>query len=243
MNRVMSESPVGRSRTTACPPASRQRPVPPVMAYTLRGWSKARPWRVSWSLPMRALITHSRVEGGLARRTKVHITPLMPTLRPSRSRFSLSTKPSPRAGASLPGSWSTSLDSTSWPVRCRTVTLSVWAEAKDAKLRVVTTRAVRKMNAFQRRGMATSLLVSCRSAWRCRERGEARVARAMNCPPKLLNEHQQRYTLRDETPSVPLPSGVLAQWRTMAKLELVTAADVQLMQGLAQRVTAIRRTW
>lgn len=35
--------------------------------------------------------------------------------------------------------------------------------------------------------------------------------------------------------------GGLAQWRTMANVELVTAADVQLMQGLAQRVTAIRR--
>jgi GNAT superfamily N-acetyltransferase len=34
--------------------------------------------------------------------------------------------------------------------------------------------------------------------------------------------------------------GVLAQWRTMTNLELVTAADVQLMQGLAQRVTATR---
>jgi hypothetical protein len=34
--------------------------------------------------------------------------------------------------------------------------------------------------------------------------------------------------------------GVLTQWRTMTNLELVTAADVQLMQGLAQRVTAIR---
>src|SRR4029450_444945 len=34
--------------------------------------------------------------------------------------------------------------------------------------------------------------------------------------------------------------GVLTQWRTMANFELVTAADVQLMQGLTQRVTAIR---
>src|SRR6266540_2168054 len=34
--------------------------------------------------------------------------------------------------------------------------------------------------------------------------------------------------------------GVLTPWRTMAKVELVTAADVQLMQGMAQRVTAIR---
>src|SRR5919197_4609258 len=34
--------------------------------------------------------------------------------------------------------------------------------------------------------------------------------------------------------------GVLAQWRTMDDLGLVTAADVQLMQGLAQRVTAVR---
>ena len=34
--------------------------------------------------------------------------------------------------------------------------------------------------------------------------------------------------------------GVLAQWRSMANFELVTAADVQLMQGLAQRVTATR---
>src|SRR4029450_1900833 len=34
--------------------------------------------------------------------------------------------------------------------------------------------------------------------------------------------------------------GVLTQWRTMANVELVTAADVQLMQGLAQRVTATR---
>src|SRR6266852_3381312 len=33
---------------------------------------------------------------------------------------------------------------------------------------------------------------------------------------------------------------VLTQWRTMTDVELVTAADVQLMQGLAQRVTAIR---
>jgi hypothetical protein len=29
----------------------------------------------------------------------------------------------------------------------------------------------------------------------------------------------------------------------MATLELVTAADVQLMQGLAQRVTATRLDW
>ena len=34
--------------------------------------------------------------------------------------------------------------------------------------------------------------------------------------------------------------GVLAQWRTMATFERVTAADVELMQGLAQRVTALR---
>jgi GNAT superfamily N-acetyltransferase len=33
---------------------------------------------------------------------------------------------------------------------------------------------------------------------------------------------------------------VMAQWHTMTDVELVTAADVQLMQGLAQRVTAIR---
>src|SRR5215217_7995392 len=33
---------------------------------------------------------------------------------------------------------------------------------------------------------------------------------------------------------------VLTPWRTMGTFELVTAADVQLMQGLAQRVTAIR---
>jgi len=39
---------------------------------------------------------------------------------------------------------------------CRTVTLSVWAEAKETKLRMVASRAVRKMSAFQRRGMATS---------------------------------------------------------------------------------------
>ena len=31
-----------------------------------------------------------------------------------------------------------------------------------------------------------------------------------------------------------------AQWRTMTNVELVTAADVGLMQGLAQRVTATR---
>src|SRR5829696_2399212 len=34
--------------------------------------------------------------------------------------------------------------------------------------------------------------------------------------------------------------GVLTPWRTMANFELVTAADVQLMQSLAQRVTATR---
>ncbi len=33
---------------------------------------------------------------------------------------------------------------------------------------------------------------------------------------------------------------VLTQWHTMTNLELVTAADVQLMQGLTQRVTAVR---
>src|SRR5882762_6910619 len=33
---------------------------------------------------------------------------------------------------------------------------------------------------------------------------------------------------------------VLTQWRTMTNVELVTAADVQLMQDLAQRVTATR---
>jgi len=32
----------------------------------------------------------------------------------------------------------------------------------------------------------------------------------------------------------------LARWRTMADLELLTAADIPLTQGLAQRVTAIR---
>src|SRR6266550_8234185 len=32
----------------------------------------------------------------------------------------------------------------------------------------------------------------------------------------------------------------LTQWRNMTNVELVTAADVQLMQGLAQRVTATR---
>ncbi|MFD9542301.1 hypothetical protein [Streptomyces sp. NPDC060022] len=36
------------------------------------------------------------------------------------------------------------------------------------------------------------------------------------------------------------PWGVLTQWRTMPNFELVTAAEVQLMQGLAQRVTATR---
>jgi len=35
-------------------------------------------------------------------------------------------------------------------------------------------------------------------------------------------------------------AGVLTQWRTMTDFELLTAADVQLMQGLAQRVTATR---
>jgi hypothetical protein len=63
----------------------------------------------------------------------------------------------------------------------------VWAEAKEAKLRVVTSRAARKMNAFQRRGIATPLLVAIdqRGAY---ERGGARVARAMNCPPSCSNE-------------------------------------------------------
>jgi hypothetical protein len=36
------------------------------------------------------------------------------------------------------------------------------------------------------------------------------------------------------------PPGALAQWRIMGDLDLLTAADVQLMQGLAQRVTAVR---
>ncbi len=35
-------------------------------------------------------------------------------------------------------------------------------------------------------------------------------------------------------------AGILAQWRNMSDCELLTAADVQLMQGLAQRVTAVR---
>jgi hypothetical protein len=56
------------------------------------------------------------------------------------------------------------LDSTWTAVRCRTLTLSVWAEAKEAKLRVVTSRAARKMNAFHRRRMATSLLVEVTAA-------------------------------------------------------------------------------
>jgi hypothetical protein len=34
--------------------------------------------------------------------------------------------------------------------------------------------------------------------------------------------------------------GILAQWRTMGDFDLVTATDVQLMQDLAQRVTALR---
>ena len=34
--------------------------------------------------------------------------------------------------------------------------------------------------------------------------------------------------------------GILAQWRIVGDFDLVTAADVQLMQGLAQRVTAVR---
>ena len=38
--------------------------------------------------------------------------------------------------------------------------------------------------------------------------------------------------------------GVLTQWRGMTDFEPVTAADVQLMQGLAQRVTTqSARTW
>ena len=37
-------------------------------------------------------------------------------------------------------------------------------------------------------------------------------------------------------------AGAVAQWRIMANVELVTAADVELMQGLAQRVTAPGRT-
>jgi GNAT superfamily N-acetyltransferase len=40
--------------------------------------------------------------------------------------------------------------------------------------------------------------------------------------------------------TVRRPFRVLAQFATMANLELVTAADVELMQGLAQRVTATR---
>jgi GNAT superfamily N-acetyltransferase len=36
------------------------------------------------------------------------------------------------------------------------------------------------------------------------------------------------------------PGADLAQWRTMSDSELMAAADVPLMQGLAQRVTAIR---
>jgi hypothetical protein len=39
---------------------------------------------------------------------------------------------------------------------------------------------------------------------------------------------------------VRAPPGALAQWRIMGDLDLLTAADVQLMQGLAQRVTAVR---
>ena len=37
-----------------------------------------------------------------------------------------------------------------------------------------------------------------------------------------------------------MAAGRCLQWRIMTNLELVTAADVQLMQGLAQRVTATR---
>jgi hypothetical protein len=43
MNRVSSDSVWLMSRDTACPPALREPPIPPVMAKTLLGWSKASP--------------------------------------------------------------------------------------------------------------------------------------------------------------------------------------------------------
>ncbi len=64
--------------------------------------------------------------------------------------------------------------------------------------------------------------------------GRARVglspqsAAAIDCRDRRLQKTVRRFC------------GVLAQWRTMTNFELVTAADVQLMQGLAQRVTATR---
>jgi len=51
-------------------------------------------------------------------------------------------------------------------------------------------------------------------------------------------DHRDRRTLK----TVRRFPGVLTQWRTMpnADAESVTAVDVQLVQGLAQRVTAVR---
>jgi hypothetical protein len=82
--------------------------------------------------------------------------PLKPTLRPSRYRSSLPTNMSPSVGGPPVGATSTKWDSTVRPVKCSTVTLSVLAEANEAKLSVVASRAVRKMSVFQRRGMAIS---------------------------------------------------------------------------------------
>ena len=67
MNRVSSDLVGLMSRDTACPPALRQRPVPPVMAKTLLGWSKASPWAVNWSPPMRAMAWHWKAVGGAGR--------------------------------------------------------------------------------------------------------------------------------------------------------------------------------
>ena len=61
-------------------------------------------------------------------------------------------------------------------------------EAKEAKLRVAASRAVRKMSAFQRRGMATSLLAMMTSA-SAADSGGARTGCAMS-GPQLLEENK-----------------------------------------------------
>ena len=98
---------------------------------TLLGWSKARPWAVSWSPPMRRWLALNGGRG-CSTRTKVHTTPLKPT-RPLRNRVLAGQVSPPDRRRAADGGHVHKVDSTSTVVRCRSCCSGQQRAAKEGK--------------------------------------------------------------------------------------------------------------
>jgi hypothetical protein len=141
-------------RATTCPPALRQRLVPPVIAKVLMGWSKEKPWTVTSPPGGCAVITHSNAAGGAGSDGGAHdaaeadLAAVAVQVLAAHEHVTERGRPGGRDVDE--GGFDRSADE----VQHRDVVGLGGGER--GKLSVVASRAVRKMSVFQRRGMAIS---------------------------------------------------------------------------------------